>query len=143
MRNRLCRRLKGSPYDVLLTDLQLPGMSGVDLLKRVKTEYPETIVIVITAFGTVGSAVEAMKAGAYDYVTKPLQHYRLNELVRRAIDHRRLTLEVGLLRECLEEKYGFENMIGSSARFGQTLSRRQPGRGVRCHRSDHRRDRYR
>jgi DNA-binding NtrC family response regulator len=114
--------LKGSPYDVLLTDLQLPGMSGVDLLKRVKAEYPETIVIVSTAFGTVGSAVEAMKAGAYDYVTKPLQHYRLNDLVRRAVDHRRLTVEVGLLRECLEEKYGFENMIGSSARFGRTLN---------------------
>jgi DNA-binding NtrC family response regulator len=114
--------LKDSPYDVLLTDLQLPGISGIDLLKRVKAEYPETIVIVSTAFGTVGSAVEAMKAGAYDYVTKPLQHYRLNDLVRRAVDHRRLTVEVGLLRECLEEKYGFENMIGSSDRFARTLS---------------------
>src|SRR6202000_2579131 len=98
------------------------GISGIDLLKRVKAEYPETIVIVSTAFGTVGSAVEAMKAGAYDYVTKPLQHYRLNDLVRRAVDHRRLTVEVGLLRECLEEKYGFENMIGSSDRFARTLS---------------------
>jgi DNA-binding NtrC family response regulator len=113
--------LKDAPYDVLLTDLQLPGASGIELLKQVKAEYPDTIVIVFTAYGTVGSAVEAMKAGAYDYVIKPLQHYRLNELVRRAIDHRRLTLEVGLLRACLEEKYGFENMIGSSARFRQTL----------------------
>ena len=73
-----------SPYDVLLTDLHLPGMSGIDLLKRVKMEHPETIVIVITAFATVASAVEAMKSGAYDYITKPLHHHELNELLRRA-----------------------------------------------------------
>ena len=116
------RMLEGSPYDVLLTDLNLPGMSGVDLLKRVKLEHPDLIVIVITAFGTVASAVEAMKSGAYDYVTKPLQHYALNELVQRAIEHRQLAQEVGLLRACLDQKYGFENIIGSSARFAHTIS---------------------
>lgn len=116
------RRLEASPYDVLLTDLNLPGMSGLDLLKRVKVEHPETVVIVITAFGTVATAVEAIKSGAYDYVTKPLQHYALNELVRRAIDHQKLTQEVGFLRACLDQKYGFENIIGSSARFAHTIS---------------------
>jgi DNA-binding NtrC family response regulator len=116
------RMLQESPYDVVLTDLQLPGMSGMDLLKRVKTEFPETAVIVITAFGTITTAVEAMKSGAYDYVTKPLQQYRLYQLMRQAIDNRQLTQEVGLLRACLDEKYGFENIIGSSARFGHTLS---------------------
>ncbi len=114
--------LQDSPYDVLLTDLQLPGMSGMELLKRVKTDHLDTIVIVITAFGTVATAVEAMKSGAYDYVTKPLQQYRLNELMRRAIDNRQLTQEVGLLRDCLDLKYGFENIIGSSGRFAHTLS---------------------
>lgn len=116
------RLLQDSPFDVLLTDLQLPGMSGMELLKRVKTDYPETISIVITAFGTVATAVEAMKSGAYDYVTKPLQQYRLIELLRRAIDARQLTQEVGLLRVCLDRKYGFENLIGSSATFAHTLS---------------------
>ena len=116
------RMLEESPYDVLLTDLHLPGMSGVDLLKQVKMDNPDMIVIVITGYGTVASAVEAMKSGAYDYVTKPLQHYALHELVQRAIDHRQLTQEVGLLRACLDQKYGFENIVGSSDRFAHTIS---------------------
>ncbi len=114
--------MQESTYDVLLTDLNLPGMSGMDLLKRVKAEHAETLVIVITGFGTVDSAVEAMKSGAYDYVVKPVHQYRLNELVRRALEHRRLTQEVGLLRACLDRQFGFENIIGSSALFGHTLS---------------------
>jgi len=116
------RVLQDSPYDVVLADLHLPGMSGLDLLRQVKAKYPEMIVIMVTAFGTVASAVEAMKSGAYDYIIKPLQHYRLNELVRRAIDHRRLTREVVLLQTCLDKKYGFENIIGSSARLAHTLN---------------------
>ena len=61
--------LEKAPFDVLLTDLNLPGMSGLDLLKRAKIEHPEMSVIVVTAFGTVASAVDAMKSGAYDYIT--------------------------------------------------------------------------
>jgi len=114
--------LANAPYDILLTDLNLPAMSGLNLLKRVKLEYPDTIVIVITAFGTVASAVEAMRSGAYDYITKPLQYYGLSELMRRAVDYSQLTQEVGLLRECLDQKYGFENIIGTSALFARTLS---------------------
>ena len=115
-------RLMGeSPYDVLITDLHLPGISGMDLLKRVRLDHPESIVIVVTAFGSVATAVEAMKLGAYDYITKPLHHYELNELLRRALDHQQLSREVGLLRTCLDQKYGFEQMVGSSTRFGQTI----------------------
>ena len=110
-----------SPYDILLTDLHLPGMSGMDLLRRVKLEHPETIVIVVTAFGTVATAVEAMKLGAYDYITKPLHHFELNELLRRALDHQQLSQEVAMLRTCLDQKYGFEQIIGSSTRFAQTI----------------------
>lgn len=115
-------KLDSSSYDVILVDLHLPGMSGMDLLKRVKVDHPEAIVVVITAFGTVATAVEAMKAGAYDFVTKPLQHFALNELIRRAIEHRRLSQEVGLLRACLDQKYGFENIIGSSSKMAHVLS---------------------
>ena len=114
--------LEKSTFDVLLTDLNLPGMSGIDLLKQVKMDHPETIVILITAFATVATAVEAIRSGAYDYVTKPLQHFAVNDLMRRAIDHRRLAQEVRLLQACLDEKYGFENMIGSSARFTHAIS---------------------
>jgi len=116
------RIMQGAPYDVLLTDLHLPGMSGVELLKRVKIEHPDVIVILVTAFGTVPSAVDAMKSGAYDYVTKPLQHYALNDLLQRAIDHRQLAQEVGLLRAALDVKFGFENIVGSSPRFAHTIS---------------------
>jgi two-component system NtrC family response regulator len=115
------RMLAEVQYDVLLTDVCMPGMSGLELLKQVKLEHPELIVILITAFGTVVNAVEAMKSGAYDYVTKPLQIYALKELLERAIDHRQLTHEVGLLRACLDQKYGFENIIGSSALLAHTI----------------------
>ncbi len=116
------RILGESPYDVLLTDLHLPGMSGVELLKQVKVDHPETIVIVITAFATVASAVEAMKSGAYDYITKPLHHHELSGLLQRAIDHQQLSQEVGLLRTCLDQKYGFEQIVGSSPRFAHTIN---------------------
>src|SRR5437764_9897675 len=64
--------LNHDAQDVVITDLNLPGMSGLELLKRVRTEHPETVTIVVTAYGTVTSAVDAMKAGAYDYVMKPV-----------------------------------------------------------------------
>src|SRR5262249_29260716 len=67
--------LEKAPHQLILTDLNLPGVSGLDLLKRIRVEYPESAVIVMTAFGTVQTAVEAMKAGAYDYINKPVHPY--------------------------------------------------------------------
>jgi two-component system NtrC family response regulator len=113
--------LQRSPVDLIVTDLHLPGASGIELLKKARGIYGETAVIVMTAFGTIQSAVEAMKAGAYDYLTKPVHPYELTELVSRALNHRKLTEEVELLRSCLEQKYGFENVIGSSACLMRTL----------------------
>jgi two-component system NtrC family response regulator len=113
--------LQRSPVDLIITDLHLPGASGIELLKKARTIYANTSVIVMTAFGTIQSAVEAMKAGAYDYLAKPIHPYELATLVRRALDHRNLLEEVTLLRSCLEQKYGFENIIGSSASLMRTL----------------------
>src|SRR5215813_12710723 len=79
--------LEKSLQQLVITDLQLPGKSGLELLKSVRAEYPETAVIVTTAFGTVKSAVEAMKAGAYDYITKPIDSYELKSIVKRSLDH--------------------------------------------------------
>ncbi|MGD0870069.1 MAG: sigma-54 dependent transcriptional regulator [Bryobacteraceae bacterium] len=99
---------------LVVTDLKMPEVSGLDLLKKVRSEHPETTVVMITAFGTVQTAVEAMKSGAYDYITKPIDYEELVLTVNRALEHQRLVEEVRILRGALDEKYGFESMIGHS-----------------------------
>ena len=106
--------LEQEPRDLVITDLNLPGVSGLELLKKVRVEYPETTVVVVTAYGTIETAVEAMKAGAYDYITKPVHPDELRALVNRVLERHRLIEEVRLLRSSLDEKYGFENIIGRS-----------------------------
>jgi DNA-binding NtrC family response regulator len=101
-------------YDLVITDLRMRGLSGMEVLKQVKSQYSETIVIVLTAFGTVETAVEAMKEGAYDFVTKPVHPEELSIVVARALDHLRLMAEVQALRANLNDKYGFENIRGHS-----------------------------
>lgn len=107
-------RLAAAPVDLVLTDLKMPGMSGLQLLKRVRAEYPEVAVIVITAFGTVETAVEAMRSGAYDYITKPVNLDELRLVLSRALEHLDLLEEVRSLRTSLDEKYGFEHILGRS-----------------------------
>jgi two-component system NtrC family response regulator len=106
--------LEKVPHDLVITDLNLPGASGIELLKRVRTVDPQTAVIVMTAFATVETAVQAMKEGAYDYITKPIHPYELKALIERAVDHNRLREQVEILRTCLDRKYGFEEIVGSS-----------------------------
>src|SRR6187551_2761847 len=77
--------LEKSLQQLVITDLNLPGISGIELLRRIRLEHPATAVIVMTAYGTVQSAVEAMKAGAYDYITKPVHPYELKALVKRSL----------------------------------------------------------
>src|SRR6516162_8852930 len=106
--------LRQQPQDLVITDLSMPGISGVELLRRIRAEYPETAVLLITAFGTVESAVEAIKLGAYDYITKPVDPDSLRIVVARALDHLALREEVQTLRRALDQKDGFENIIGHS-----------------------------
>jgi len=115
--------LEKTDQHLILTDLNLPGMSGLELLKKVHTDYPATAVVVMTAFGTVQSAVEAMKSGAYDYILKPILPFELKALVSRALDHYRLIEEVQILRKSLDQKYGFEHIIGSSQALLDALDR--------------------
>ncbi len=112
--NSAIATLNGEHADLIITDLKMPGMSGVELLRKIKALDPGIPVLVITAFGTIQSAVEAVRAGAYDYITKPLDHDELLLAVQRALDHRRLVAEVADLRENLDRKYGFESIIGHS-----------------------------
>jgi DNA-binding NtrC family response regulator len=107
-------QMSKTALELVITDLRMPGKSGVDLLKEVRQLYPGTQVIMLTAFGTVENAVEAMQAGAYHYVTKPVHFNELAIVVDRALEHCRLLEQVTNLRQSLDEKYGFENIIGHS-----------------------------
>jgi len=107
--------LKKSPTDLVITDLNMPGRSGLDLLKKIRLEYPETTVVIFTAYGTVETAVEAMRAGAYDYLTKPVHPYDLRSVVARAMERRKLMEEVRTLRQSIDQKFGFESIIGHSS----------------------------
>lgn len=109
------------PFDLVITDLKMPGMSGLELLKHVRLQYPQTIVIMLTAFGTVDTAVEAMKAGAYDYLTKPVHSDEMSVVVHRALEHVRLVEQVRILRLGLDQKYGFENILGRSPALLEVL----------------------
>jgi len=100
--------------DVVLTDLRMPGMDGLELLKHIKQARPQTMVILMTAFGTVKNAVRAMKTGAEDYLAKPLDLEELEVVVERAIEKKHLLEETRILRERVAEKYRFENILGES-----------------------------
>ncbi|MBL8231504.1 MAG: sigma-54-dependent Fis family transcriptional regulator [Bryobacterales bacterium] len=114
-------KLARSSYSLVLTDLRMPGASGLDLLRRVKADYPDAVVIVITAYGSVDTAVEAMRAGAYDYLTKPIDGDALLMVIGRALEHLKMREEIQTLRSSLDRKYGFESIIGRSPALLYTL----------------------
>ena len=108
------RSIEENAPALVITDLKMPGVSGLDLLKKVREQYSRTTVVMVTAFGTVQTAVAAMKAGAYDYITKPIDYEELMLVVNRAVEHRQLVEEVRSLRLSLDRKYGFESITGRS-----------------------------
>lgn len=107
--------------DLLLTDLKMPGMDGVELLRRVRELSPGLPVIVMTAFGAVDTAVQAMRSGAIDYMTKPIRTDELLLVVERALYEHRLRREARDLRERLQERFRFDNVVGSSPTMQQVL----------------------
>src|SRR5947209_9309740 len=98
--------------DVVLLDLKLPGAGGLDALHQIKARKPDAVVIVVTGYGTVQSAVQAMKNGAYDYVTKPFSLDELKLLLDRVATHLKLKTENRMLREKIKSKQGFGSIIG-------------------------------
>jgi len=106
------RSLETQACDAVLLDLRLPGAGGLEVLHRVKERRPEAIVIVVTGYGTVQSAVQAMKNGAYDYVTKPFSLDELKLLLERVATHLRLKSENRMLREKVKSKQGFGGIVG-------------------------------
>jgi DNA-binding NtrC family response regulator len=99
---------------LVITDLRMPDLDGIELLRRIAEDEIQTTVIIVTAFGTIETAVQAMRLGAYDYITKPIDYEALLLAVHRAMERQDLIDEVRNLRSALDRRYGFENIIGSS-----------------------------
>jgi len=101
-------------FDLIILDLKMPGLSGMEALKKIKEDDPETMVIVITGYATIESAVEAMKTGAFDFIPKPFTPDSLRTIVGRALDRKELVLENVLLRSELKASFGPDVIIGQS-----------------------------
>lgn len=99
---------------LVITDLRMPDLDGIELLRKVSEEEIQTTVIMITAFGSIETAVQAMRLGAYDYITKPIDYEALMLAVHRAMERQNLIEEVRSLRSALDQRYGFENIVGRS-----------------------------
>jgi two-component system response regulator HydG len=105
---------KGHFYDLVMVDLKMENMDGLEVLSHVKDINPSTEVVVMTAFGTIDSAIQAMRKGAYDYVTKPFQLSEILSVTERALEKKRLLDKVNNLQREIKEKYQFEGVIGNS-----------------------------
>ncbi|MEE8605479.1 MAG: sigma-54 dependent transcriptional regulator [Candidatus Aminicenantaceae bacterium] len=102
-------------WDLILLDLLMPGMNGIEVLKRIKKIDPQAVIIIITAYASVESAVSAMKIGAFDYIQKPFKHDELLLILKRAREHKNLQDENIRLKDELKKKFSFENIIGKSS----------------------------
>jgi two-component system NtrC family response regulator len=111
-----------SDLDAVLTDMKMPKMSGIELMNEFKRLYPDIPVIIMTAYGTVERAVEAMKKGAFDYILKPFKNEEILVTIAKALEHRHLLLKNRLLTQDLEQKYGFPNIVGESKAIQEILA---------------------
>jgi len=115
--------LKGERFDIVITDLFLPDLSGIEILTQVKLDSPRTEVILITGHASAETAVKAMKEGAYDYITKPLNFDELRIIIDKAVEKGQLLSENVYLKKQLLDKYEFSNIIGNSQAMQQLFSR--------------------
>jgi len=113
------RRLQSEHYSLVITDMKMPGIDGMGVLKGVKELSPETLVIIITAFGTIDIAVEAMKSGAYDYITKPFNRDGLRLTVAKALQFSAIKAENSDLRHELADRSDFRAIVGNSAEMAK------------------------
>ena len=120
--NVAIEKLHEGPFDVVLSDLKMGGSDGLDVLRTAKALHPTAAVILMTAFGSVNTAVEAMKIGAFDYVQKPFEIEEMELKVNKAIEHRRLRNEIEYLRHTQQDIYDFERIIGSSGALQSVLA---------------------
>jgi DNA-binding NtrC family response regulator len=114
--------LEKEPMDLVVTDVRMPGLDGMEALRAIKELSPEIVVIIMTAFGSIDQAVQAVKEGAYDYINKPFKIDEILLTIKKALDERRLRHEVSALRHELRTRYHFENLIGKSRAMQEVFS---------------------
>ena len=123
---------KKEPVDIILLDQKMPGISGLDVLKFVKSLDPNVVVVIMTGYGTIGEAVEAMKFGAFHYMTKPFNDLdEIDVVVNKALRERALLDEVSYLRKKVNEAFSYKGMIGKSEVYEKDT---RPGRKDRTYR---------
>jgi two-component system response regulator PilR (NtrC family) len=106
--------LRDHSYDLVISDIKMPRMTGLELLAHIKDRTPETVVLMVTAFSSTDEAVEAMKQGAYDYITKPFKNEEIRLIVKNALERRDLRRENLALKEALGQRFSFAGLIGKS-----------------------------
>lgn len=106
--------VKERAFDVVITDLRMPHMDGMELLKEIKGRSPDTAVVMLTAYGSIGTAVESMRHGALDFIAKPVNLEELEVRINKVLESKQLTLENEHLKEKIRERFGLENMVGRS-----------------------------
>ncbi len=114
-------KLDAGEYDAVVTDLKLGDLNGLEILKLAKARDPRTEVLVMTGHGSIDTAVAAMRAGAFDYLTKPVEPEELNLVLDKALEHRRLLHEVERLREEVKDKYSFDGIVFSGPPMRRVL----------------------
>src|SRR5499427_543882 len=119
--NQAIERLHDAYFDAVLSDLKMGGSDGMDVLRTTRALHPTTAVILMTAFGTVNTAVEAMKIGAFDYVQKPFEIEEMEVKIEKALEMRRLKSEIEYLRDAQQDRYDFDRIVGSSPALQRVL----------------------
>src|SRR5437899_5889522 len=119
--NAAIERLHDSYFDVVLSDLKMGGSDGLDVLKTARALHPTTAVILMTAFGTVNTAVEAMKSGAFDYVQKPFEIEEMEVKIEKALEVKRLKNQLDYLRDTQNDIYDFDKIVGNSVALQHVL----------------------
>ena len=114
--------LHENDYDLLISDIKMPRMSGIELLRQLRAEEQDLTVLMMTAFSSTEEAVEAMKLGAYDYITKPFKNDEIRLVIRNALERKVLRQENLLLKKQLDQRFGFKQLIGKSASMRKLIA---------------------
>ena len=116
------KALKRDQPDVIISDVRMPGMDGIELMKKARTIVPTISTVIITAHGTIQTAITAIREGAYDYIEKPFCPEKVELLIRNLVEHHNLVEENITLRRKIEDRYSFEGIIAKSPKTYETKS---------------------